>query len=265
MKRAYIGTSGWHYPHWVGPFYPDGTRAPDMFRWYAERFQTVEINNTFYRLPAPGTFERWRAAAPRGFLFACKASRFITHVKRLAVDASSISRFFDAVDLLGPHLGPILFQLPPRWHRNAERLAAFLDQLPPGHRYAFEFRDEDWMAPEITALLRAHRAAYCFYDIDGRHPEVPVTANFVYVRLHGPGGPYQGSYDARALRGWARRIRGWQDEGRDVYCYFDNDQHGYAALNAARLIDRLATVDHRPETADSGILAPCAASRSGCR
>ncbi|HEY7791054.1 MAG TPA: DUF72 domain-containing protein [Vicinamibacterales bacterium] len=232
---AYIGTSGWHYKHWVGPFYPEGLRAPAMFRWYAQRFTSVEINNTFYRLPAPETFDRWRDEAPPGFLFACKASRYITHVKRLAVDASSVSRFFAAVDHLGGHLGPILFQLPPRWHRNTDRLAAFLDALPDGWRYAFEFRDEDWIAPDVTDLLREHGAAYCLYDFDRRQPAVPVTAPFVYVRLHGPDGKYQGRYSAAALQGWAARIEAWRREGRDVYCYFDNDQYGYAASDASRL------------------------------
>jgi uncharacterized protein YecE (DUF72 family) len=230
-----VGTSGWHYRHWIGPFYPEGTRAADMFRWYAARFRSVEINNTFYRLPPASTFDGWRAQAPSRFLFACKASRYLTHVKRLAVDASSIRRFFDAVDHLGDHLGPILFQLPPRWHRQVARLSAFLAALPRGYRYAFEFRDEDWIAPEITEQLQAYNAAYCMYDFEHRQPEVPITADFVYVRLHGPDGRYQGSYDRRALARWARRIRAWQEEGRDVYCYFDNDQHGYAAADARRL------------------------------
>lgn len=247
-----VGTSGWHYKHWVGPFYPEGTRTADMFRWYAAHFRSVEINNTFYRLPPASTFEAWRAQAPRQFLFACKASRFITHVKRLAVDASSIHRFFEAVDHLGNHLGPILFQLPPRWHRNAERLRAFLDELPHGYRYAFEFRDEDWIAPEITDLLHAQGAAYCAYDFDGRQPDVPVTAGFVYIRLHGPAGRYQGSYDRRALTRWAERMREWQRQGRDVYCYFDNDQHGYAAADAATLDVMLRS-------------SPCVDSPSGCR
>lgn len=246
-----VGTSGWHYKHWVGPFYPEGIRPSDMFDWYAAHFRSVEINNTFYRLPPASTFDGWRARAPRGFLFACKASRFITHVKRLAVDASSIARFFEAVDHLGEHLGPILFQLPPRWHRHVERLGAFLDELPRGYRYAFEFRDEDWIAPEITALLQAHGAAYCAYDFDGRQPEVPLTADFVYVRLHGPAGRYQGSYHDRTLRRWAQRMRAWQDEGRVVYCYFDNDQQGYAAADAARLEEMLRS-------------PACVDSRSGC-
>ena len=174
--RVWIGTSGWHYPHWVGPFYPDGTRAADMLGWYATCFPTVEVNNTFYRLPPAATFRAWRDAVPRGFVFACKASRYLTHLKKLNVPRRSVSMFFRRADVLGDRLGPVLFQLPPRWHRNAERLRAFLKALPAGHRMAFEFRDESWLAPEVFDLLAAHDAACCAWEFAGRTPDVPLTA-----------------------------------------------------------------------------------------
>lgn len=233
--RIRIGTSGWHYPHWVGPFYPVGTSASDFLLYYAESLDTVEINNTFYSLPDRKTVQAWRASVPRGFRFACKASRYITHMKKLKDPAKSIRRFFRAIEPLGAFLGPILFQLPPRWHRDTGRLEAFLEALPSGYRYAFEFRDPDWFADEVIQVLADHKAAFCIYELAGRKSPITVTADFVYVRLHGPGRAYQGEYDGRTLRGWARRFKRWLGESRDVWCYFDNDERGYAATDALRL------------------------------
>ena len=235
-----VGTSGWHYAHWIGPFYPPGTRSSDMLARYAQGFDTVELNSTFYQLPSARTLAGWCETTPKGFVFACKASRYLTHLKKLDVSRRSIQRFFRAVDRLGDRLGPILYQLPPNWHRNADRLRTFLGHLPHGYRCAFEFRDESWIAPEIADLLSARNAAYCAYDLAGRRPDVPVTADFMYVRLHGPDGPYRGRYHGRTLNMWARRIAAWRRTGRDVYCYFDNDEQGYAAQDALRLKVRLA-------------------------
>jgi uncharacterized protein YecE (DUF72 family) len=233
--RIRIGTSGWHYRHWVGPFYPAGTASGGYLLRYRESFDTVEINNTFYHLPDPATLAAWRDAVPPGFCFACKASRYITHMKKLAHPVDSTRRFFAAVETLGDALGPILFQLPPRWHCDVERLGAFLEALPSHRHYAFEFRDESWFRGAVRELLAAHRVAWCIYDLGGVRSPIAVTAGFVYVRLHGPGRPYEGRYDGRTLRGWARRFDGWLADGRDVYCYFDNDQLGYAPHDALRL------------------------------
>ncbi len=233
--KLHIGTSGWHYPHWRGPFYPKGMAARAFLGFYAERFGAVEINNTFYRLPTPATLAAWRAATPAGFLFACKASRYITHMKKLSDPAAATRRLFDRVTLLGPKLGPILFQLPPHWHLDAGRLAQFLAALPRGFRFAFEFRDESWFAPPVFRLLERHGAAACAYDLGGRRAPIRVTADFVYVRLHGPGDPYRGRYDGRTLAAWARRARAWRQSGLDVHCYFDNDEAGHAAEDALRL------------------------------
>ena len=235
MKDVRIGTSGWHYQHWRENFYPPG-EAPSL-AWYAQRFDTVEINNSFYRLPSAGTFQSWRERSPPDFLFAVKASRFITPLKKLTDTGSSFEKFFAAIAHLGPKLGPILFQLPPGWRCNAGRLESFLETIAPKRlRSAFEFRNETWFGPEIEALLSRHNAAFCIYDIAQRRSPLPATADFVYIRLHGPeAAAYTGSYGDEALLEWAARIQAWRSEGRDVFCYFDNDQKAYAAADALRL------------------------------
>lgn len=242
MAMLRIGTSGWHYMHWVGPFYPANTRAEDFLPYYAARFNTVEINSTFYGLPSQETVTAWRDRTPEDFLFACKASRYITHMKKLKDPGASTERFLATVATLGRKLGPILFQLPPRWHADADRLDRFLARLPPDHRYAFEFRDETWFNDAVFDVLRHHGAALCAYEIAGRAAPLVATAGFDYVRLHGPGEAYRGRYPDDALDAWAKRFDGWLAAGRDVYCYFDNDEAGYAAGDAARLGDRLTTL-----------------------
>jgi uncharacterized protein YecE (DUF72 family) len=235
VARIVIGTSGWYYDHWIGPFYPEGMRPEAFLPYYAERFAAAEINNTFYQLPHRETLESWRDATPREFAFACKASRYITHMKKLKDPRDSIRRFMAVTEALGDKLGPILFQLPPRWHVDVGRLADFLDALPAGRRYAFELRDESWFCDAVYEALKRHGAAFCVYDLDGRRSPVRSTADFVYVRLHGPRERYRGRYDGRTLFGWARRFRHWRDEGLDVYCFFDNDENGYAPRDALRL------------------------------
>lgn len=230
---VHVGTSGWHYKHWVGPFYPARTPAAKMLAFYAQHFDAVELNNTFYKLPSVDALKTWRESTPAQFRFAAKGSRFLTHMKKLTDTGRGIRRFFERADALGRKLGPIVFQLPPHWGVNIERLRAFLDALPGGHRYAFEFRDASWNTPPVYALLRKFRAAYCIFELAGFESPLEITADFTYLRLHGPGGPYQGSYDDRALRAWARRLREWNL--RRSYVFFDNDQAGYAALNALRL------------------------------
>ncbi|HJZ99606.1 MAG TPA: DUF72 domain-containing protein [Candidatus Solibacter sp.] len=230
-----IGTSGWHYAHWRGPFYPERFPAAKMLEFYAERFDTVELNNTFYRLPPEGAAAEWKRGAPPGFLFAAKGSRFLTHMKKLRDDGSGIENFFSRVEGLGRKLGPVVFQLPPRWRVNTERLEAFLDMLPKRRRYAFEFREPSWHTPEVYRILRRRNAAFCIFEIGGWKPEHEITADFTYIRLHGPGGPYQGSYSRAELKKWALRIRQWSRELKAAYVYFDNDQAGYAAKNALEL------------------------------
>jgi len=230
-----IGTSGWHYPHWRGPFYPEKFSAAKMLDFYTQHFDTVELNNTFYRLAPETAVDEWRAQTPAGFLFSAKGSRFLTHMKKLKDPEAGIAKFFERVDRLGRKLGPVLFQLPPRWAVDVERLERFLAALPGGHRYAFELRDPSWHVPEVYRILRRYRAAFCIFDIAGVHSGFEITANFTYVRLHGPGGPYQGSYAVERLEAWAKRIHEWQEELKAVYVYFDNDQAAYAVQNALAL------------------------------
>jgi uncharacterized protein YecE (DUF72 family) len=238
--RAFIGTSGWSYRHWRGPFYPEALPAKRHLDFYAERFDTVEVNGTFYRLIARETLAAWREQTPDGFVFACKGSRFLTHMKRLTDCGQGLERYFERVTALEHKLGPIVFQLPAHFRPNPERLAEFLGCLPQGQRYAFEFRDPSWFTGEILDLLRRDNAALCLYEFAGQEAPLEVTADFVYIRLHGPEGPYQGSYGEPALELWARRLDGWRRQGRDVYCYFDNDQDGYAPRNALQLMHLMA-------------------------
>lgn len=237
---VHIGTSGWHYPHWRAVFYPPELPASEYLAYYAKYFLTVEINNSFYQLPSEAALKQWSATVPAGFVFAVKASSYITHRKKLRDPAVTTARFFERIRLLREKLGPILFQLPPRWKADPGRLEAFLAALPGGLRYAFELRDPSWFDLRVEAVLREYRAAFCIYEFDWRLSPIVVTADFVYIRLHGPEGAYRGRYGRRRLAAWARRIAGWRDDGLAVYCYFDNDEAGYAAQDALELAEMLA-------------------------
>ncbi len=231
----HIGTSGWHYGHWKGIFYPKDISSRDFLRFYQTRFRTVEINSSFYHLPLEKTLSQWKDTAPGGFIFSAKASRFITHMKKLRDPEESLPPLFGRLEILGEKLGPILFQLPPFLKLDPDRLRDFLKALPRGHRYSFEFRNSDWFREEIYGILAEYGAAFCIYDLNGKLSPRPVTAAFVYVRLHGPDDPYQGQYGARRLSRWARDFAYWSTEGKTIYCYFDNDQAGYAAQDALKL------------------------------
>lgn len=231
--KVHIGTSGWHYKHWIGSFYPKDIPPNEMFRFYAEHFDTVEINNTFYRLPQLSTFDNWRSKSPPNFRFAVKASRFITHMKKLKDPQTSMAKFFLAVERLEKKLGPILFQLPPSWKVDPERFSEFLKALPAGHQYVVEFRDQSWLVAQVFALLRKHNIAFCIHDLGESQTPLELTADFTYVRFHGPGtAKYTGSYRRSDLRRWAVRIDEWAEELTDVYIYFNNDVGGYAIKDA---------------------------------
>lgn len=235
---VHIGTSGWHYKHWVGPFYPPKAPASQMFAYYAQHFDTVELNNSFYRLPKVGQFREWGEAAPSKFLFGVKASRFITHNLKLKNPQNAVDNILSRAEELGKKLGPVLFQLPPRWKKNAERLEEFLAALPRYHQYAFEFREPSWHCDRVYAVLRKYNAAYCIHQIAGFHTELTLTADFTYVRLHGPGeGKYEGSYTDAQLRRWAKQVEEWSHTLKAIYIYFDNDQAGFAPANALTLKD----------------------------
>jgi uncharacterized protein YecE (DUF72 family) len=231
-----IGTSGFHYKHWKGPFYPAKTAESKMLDYYVQHFDTVELNNSFYRLPTAEAFDNWREATPENFIFAVKASRFITHNKKLKDPEQALDNLLPRAAHLGAKLGPILFQLPPHWRVNKERLTALLEILPRDLRYAFEFRELSWISSQVDSILRKFNAAFCIYELAGYHSPLTVTADYVYVRLHGPDpGKYQGSYSEGKLKDWARRIESWARDLKAIYLYFDNDQAGYAAANAATL------------------------------
>jgi uncharacterized protein YecE (DUF72 family) len=242
MKKRgiHIGTSGWHYDDWRGPFYPEDMPPEDFLRYYGKHFQTVEINNSFYQLPRKETFEMWRETVPPGFAFAVKGSRYITHMKKLKDPEKSVGKFLERVEALGEKLGPILFQLPPRWKLNPERLRAFLEALPGKYRYAFEFRDLSWFSDKIYWILKEHGAAFCIYELAGTLSPKEITAEFIYVRLHGPKGPYEGQYGSQLLAGWAGDFAAWRRQKKEIFCYFDNDQAGYAAKDAIRLQEMIS-------------------------
>ncbi|HEY7402759.1 MAG TPA: DUF72 domain-containing protein [Candidatus Angelobacter sp.] len=231
-----IGTSGYHYRHWVGPFYPPKTSAAKMLEYYTRHFDTLELNNSFYRLPTIDAFESWRDSTPKNFIFAVKASRFITHNKKLKDPENALENLLPRAEHLGRKLGPLLFQLPPRWKVNLQRLEALLEILPRQHRYAFEFRELSWMTADVNRVLQRFNAAFCIYELAGYHSPFEISADFTYVRLHGPeAGKYQGSYSFSTLRAWAQRIEEWSKKLKAIYIYFDNDQAGYAAQNALAL------------------------------
>jgi uncharacterized protein YecE (DUF72 family) len=249
----WIGTSGWHYKHWVGTFYPERCPATKMLGLYQLQFDTVELNNSFYHLPKPVSLECWRDSTPDGFCFAVKGSRFITHMKKLKDPEVGLERFLGAVEILKSKLGPILFQLPPNWTIDMDRLTNFLRCLPTYHRYAFEFRNDSWNEPEVYDLLRRFNAAWCAFHLAGVESPIEITADFTYVRLHGPGGKYQGSYSDEALAQWARRIEQWATQLKAIYVYFDNDDSGYAAKDALRLKQLLGFGDTAPRQAGRGV------------
>jgi uncharacterized protein YecE (DUF72 family) len=221
--------------------YPADAPARTWFSHYAERFDTVELNSTFYRLPAVSTAEGWAAQAPPGFCFAVKVGQFGSHRMKLRDAASWLPNHLDRVDRLGPHLGPNLLQLPPRWKRDLGRLEEFLVAAPRRIRWAVELREPSWIHDETFDLLARHGAALCVHDLLAAHPW-ERTADWTYVRFHGPRAledPYHGRYDGRRLAPVARRLQAWIDEGTDVYAYFNNDYDGHAVQDAEWLRRRL--------------------------
>lgn len=227
-----IGTSGYHYDHWKGVYYPEDLPKDKWFSYYARQFDTVEINNTFYRLPEAATFDAWRRQAPEGFCYALKFSRYGSHIVRLRKPRDTIRRFLERADRLGDFLGPILVQLPPNWKADPKRLAAFLKAAPKDHRWAVEFRDPRWLCDEVFAILNEYGAALCIHDMIDDHPR-RITADWVYLRFHGD--HYTGSYSSQTLKAQAKWIKQQLGDGKDVFAYFNNDAEAYALRNAAEL------------------------------
>ena len=233
MKRVWVGCSGWNYPHWRETVYPKGVPTRRWLEHYAALFGTVEVNHTFYRLPPRPAVERWAEQTPPGFLFAVKASRYLTHMKRLTDMGTGLERFYERIEPLieSSKLGPVLWQLPERFRRDDERLASALGRLPPG-RHCFEFRHPSWFVPEVYALLREHGVALAIGD----HPERPfqaheLTADWAFVRFHYGGRGRDGDYSEGELGEWRARIGAWREHA-EVFAYFNNDWEGFAVDNA---------------------------------
>ncbi len=243
--RARVGCSGWHYRDWRGTVYPSDAPARRWFEHYARRFDTVEINATFYRLPSAETVDAWAAQAPAEFVYAVKVGRFGTHRKKLRDPGTWLAHHLERVERLGPSLGPNLVQLPPRWGRDVERLEAFFAVAPRSLRWAVEVRDPSWIHDDVLRVLADAGAALCVHDLLPDHPW-ELTTDWAYVRFHGPRAgdePYAGRYGGRRLWRPAERLAGWLDAGCDVYAYFNNDIGGAAVADAEWLAARLVRDD----------------------
>lgn len=231
-----MGTSGWQYDHWRGAFYPAGLPTHRWFAYYAERFDTVELNSPFYRLPPRRTFQKWRAQAPRGFVYAVKMNRYVTHLKRLNVAEESVRRFYDALGGLGPRAAAVLLQLPPGLRYDASRAERFFARIARRRRrHALEPRHESWLTDDALAHLRRRGIALCIADAPRFPTREAITAGFTYLRFHGKEALYASNYDDASLREWAALIRAWRRQGIAVYAYFNNDARAYAVRNALRL------------------------------
>ena len=239
--RIFIGTSGWNYRHWANDvFYPSGLKQAEWFPYYCQTFDTVEINNTFYKLPSRDVFERWGEETPKGFSFAIKASRYITHVKKLKDPEASVVNFLENAKGLGEKLGVVLFQLPGGWKFNGERLEAFFrfvreQEIIPGLRAALEIRNPTWQCDECFDILRKYGVALVLADWSELQISGPLTGDFVFVRRHGPESRYASSYTEKQLKEEAERVKEWSRNGNDVFVYFNNDAEGDAVKNALRL------------------------------
>ncbi len=237
MQQVHVGTSGWNYDHWQGPFYPEGLARTRRLEWYARTFSAVEVNATFYRSMRPSTFEKWAQTTPGGFVWAVKASRFITHIRRLRDADQALSLFLESLAPLGTKLGPVLFQLPPSLAFDPAVVKTFLGLLPRGRRYTLEARHESWVGDDALACLRDANVAWCISDTAGRYPSrEAVSADFAYIRLHGSKRLYTSCYSERELARWAEKILNF---GVDTYVFFDNDCEAHAPANARRLRELL--------------------------
>lgn len=242
MPRVFIGTSGWIYPHWRTRFYPGNLPPSQWLRYYSSFFDTVEINNSFYRLPDQHVFQKWAGETGDDFIFSVKASRYLTHMKKLKDPADPLNRILANSAALAGKRGPILYQLPPNWRANYDRLEGLLQMLPQSQRHVFEFRDDSWQNKEIWELLSRYNAGCCIMDAPGLLTHLTTTSDFSYIRMHS--GENEGDYSQPQLRKWAEIIKGLLAKG-DVYIYFNNDQNGYAIGNA---MDMGAYLRESPQT-----------------
>ncbi|MGB9588206.1 MAG: DUF72 domain-containing protein [Armatimonadota bacterium] len=234
MGNCYIGTSGWNYAHWKHVFYPPKLNSCELLAYYSSFFKTVEINYSFYRLPEREQFEEWQRQVPKDFVFAVKASQYLTHQKKLKDPNEPLARIIEHARGLGKKLGPILYQLPPRWNVNFSRLREFLPLLPQDIRHVMEFRDESWLTDEVFDLLREYRVGYCIMSAPDLPCVLQVTAPFAYIRMHNGGYETESNYSPAQLEWWANKVQEFL-KNVDVYVYFNNDYKGFAVHNALQL------------------------------
>ncbi len=239
-KKLFIGTSGFYYPHWQGILYPPGLARAKYFEYFVTRFPTVELNSTFFHRPRIKTIEHWRDKSPADFLFSLKVHRGITHYRRLRECRDGLYLFLHLVKPLKAKLAALLFQLPPSLKKDVSLLEDFLQILPTGYRCAFEFRHESWYTERVYVLLTEKNAALCLHDFARQPTPLVAPADFVYLRLHGPDGHYGGSYSDEELQDWAKKVAKFLEQGRKVFCYFNNDGEGNAVVDARKLADILA-------------------------
>ncbi|MGI8611499.1 MAG: DUF72 domain-containing protein [Sphingomicrobium sp.] len=233
--RVHVGCSGWVYRHWKGGFYPAELPQKRWFERYAEDFDTVEINASFYRVPLVSTFDGWRAKAPPEFRYALKANRLLTHMKKLLDCEQPLAEFIELARRLGPTLGPILFQLPPSLHKDLPRLEAFLERLPGDLEHVVEFRHKSWYEDDVVELLDAHGAGFVSHDLKGLVSPRWASGRTAYVRFHGTAGKYRGRYSDEAMSDWADWLVEQRAAGRSAWAYFNNDIGGDAIADARTL------------------------------
>ena len=234
IRPVCVGCSGWQYRHWSGTFYPPELPQRLRLEYYAKQFETVEVNNSFYKLPTKGLMADWRDRVPDHFRFAVKASRYLTHMKKLQTPEAPLELLFERAQELIPKLGPVLYQLPPQLHKNVERLKPFLDGLAryPTVKHALEFRHSSWYDDDVLTLLEQHDVAMCLHDMSGSASPREAVATFVYVRFHGALGKYAGGYSSETLGDWARWLR---RQDKPAFVYFNNDVAGQAPKDARML------------------------------
>ena len=239
MARYFIGTSGWHYDDWRNRFYPDKLPKTKWLEFYARHFNTVELNNSFYRLPSEHAFANWHDSSPGDFTFTVKVSRFITHIKRLKDTGEAVDNFIRRARILRQKLGPLLYQLPPGMHRDDDTLATFLSGLPRGFKHVIEFRHQSWLVDPVFEILRRHGAGFCVFDMPSLTSPLLATADFAYIRFHGSDALYSSCYSDEQLADWAKRIADLASSLDTVYIYFNNDVAGFALRNAITIRDYL--------------------------
>jgi uncharacterized protein YecE (DUF72 family) len=233
--RYYVGTSGWHYDHWRDRLYPEKLAKRKWLEFYSGHFATVELNNSFYRLPSEAAFANWRDSTPADFTFAVKVSRFITHIKRLKDTGEAVGKFIARAEILGEKLGPLLYQLPPNMHRDDDRLESFLSTLPRGLKHVFEFRHQSWLEEEVLETLHRYGAGLCVFDMPSLSCPLVATADFAYIRFHGSAGLYFSRYSDEELAGWAKKLAALGTDLKEIYVYFNNDAEAFAVRNAMTL------------------------------